>query len=182
MIRKQLVNQEPQTTAVLPCGEQDEDSLIRTLTASLHHLRLHQACDSIVDEMVALEADLERMRLSALKARDVLQAPSEFYLQPRWKREACSGDQMLQALFDCLSRFDQGKFRRSREQVEMHLMWTQACLPQIYAHEYPSKLPELLRRFGVSSFWAYVAIFATRRFGKTFAMGASSTPPPGRWC
>ena len=126
--------------------------------------------DSLVDETARLERQFHGLYVDAQRARDVLPSPADYYNQPAWKREKVSGDVMLQALLDCLARFDQTKFRRSKQQVEMHLLWTMACLPQIYGDEYMSKQPELLRRFGVPSFWSFVAIFATRRFGKTFAL------------
>lgn len=126
--------------------------------------------DSLVDDLVLLEQQFREQYAEALRARDIITPPADYYNQPAWKRRKVSGDMMLQALLDCLARFDQTQFRRSRQQVEMHLIWTMACLPQIYGDEYMSKIPELLRRFGVPSFWAFVAIFATRRFGKTFAL------------
>ena len=127
-------------------------------------------CHSIVSDLVALEHRLADMSLKARKARDVLCKPADYFLQPRWKRQTFSGDQMLDSLEACLAKFDTTEFRRSPEQKEMHLMWTQASIAQIYAAEYASKLPELLRRYKVPIFWPFVAIFATRRFGKTFAM------------
>lgn len=128
------------------------------------------SCHSIVSDLVDLEHRLADMRLQALHDRDVLCKPVDYFLQPRWKRQTFSGDQMLDSLETCLAQFDTTEFRRSPEQKEMHLMWTQASIAQIYAAEYASKLPELLRRYKVPIFWPFVAIFATRRFGKTFAM------------
>jgi len=127
-------------------------------------------CLSIVDDIEGLEEKLRRLSIDAIHKRDVIPDPSEFYLQPRWKRTAASGDVMVESLLEHLSRFDRTEFNRSKEQREMHLLWTMASLCQIYGHEYTAKVPSLLRRFNVSSFWPYVAIFATRRFGKTFAM------------
>ena len=127
-------------------------------------------CHSIVSDLVDLEQRLADMSLKARRDRDVLCKPVDYFLQPRWKRQTFSGDQMLESLEVCLAKFDTTEFRRSPEQKEMHLLWTQASVAQIYAAEYASKLPELLRRYKVPIFWPFVAIFATRRFGKTFAM------------
>lgn len=126
--------------------------------------------DSHLPELVEFEARLERRFKDAMYARDRLVSTSEYYQQPLWKRESRPGDLMLNALFRSLAVFDQTKFRRSPSQMEMHVLMTQACLRQIYGTEYLSKLPELLQRFGVSSFLSLVAVFATRRFGKTFAL------------
>ena len=87
-------------------------------------------CDSLVPNATKLESLFHKMYLKAVRDRDRLRTPSEYYLQPRWRRESYSGDQMLQSLFDCLARFDRveftpGKSGRSKEQVEMHLLWTQ---------------------------------------------------------
>lgn len=126
--------------------------------------------DSHLPELAEFEARLERRFKDAMYARDRLVSISEYYQQPLWKRESRPGDLMLNALFRSLAVFDQTKFRRSPSQMEMHVLMTQACLRQIYGTEYLSKLPELLQRFGVSSFLSLVAVFATRRFGKTFAL------------
>lgn len=125
---------------------------------------------TIVDDIEILEETLHRSSLAATKKRDVFSDPSDYFLQPSWKRNTASGDVMVESLLECLGRFDRTDFSRSKEQREMHLLWTMACLCQIYGHEYMAKIPSLLRRFNVSSFSPYVAIFATRRFGKTFAM------------
>lgn len=104
----------------------EEDATEPPTTAVVEqHASAVVAYDSIVGDVEQLEANFRALHLEAKRARDVLRAPSEYYLQPKWKREAFSGDQMLQGLFDCLARFDQSQFRRSREQVEMHLMWAQ---------------------------------------------------------
>lgn len=126
--------------------------------------------DSIVQEAVAFEETLVKRYREARRSRDVLVSPAEYYRQPSWLRDRRTGDLMLDSLFNCLATFDDTKFERSPPQMEMHMIWTQACLRQIYGGEYLSKQPELMQRFGVSTFQSLVAIFATRRFGKTFAM------------
>jgi len=144
-----------------------EDLEVTALTDALQErLRF----DSNLVDIERLENRLQNLHLDAVVARDRLASLSEYYRQPLWKRAARPGDQMLASLFRCLAAFDQTKFRRSPAQMEMHVIMTQACLRQIYGSEYLSKEPDLLRRFGVSTFRSLVAIFATRRFGKTFAL------------
>ena len=126
--------------------------------------------DSFAEEMVQFEADIRVRYQEAVRSRDRLTTSTEFYRQPSWKRNRRTGDQMLDSLLNCLATFDSTQFERSPPQVEMHSIWTQSCLRQIYDTEYLSKQPALMRRFGVSHFHSLVAIFATRRFGKTFAM------------
>lgn len=147
--------------------EPEEDLEVMALSDALQdRLRF----DSNLVDIERLETRLRNLHLDAVVARDRLTSLSEYYRQPLWKRAARPGDQMLASLFRCLAAFDQTKFRRSPAQMEMHVIMTQACLRQIYGSEYLSKEPDLLRRFGVSTFRSLVAIFATRRFGKTFAL------------
>lgn len=151
-------------------NDDDDDTDTAALAERLRALCLQTAETSIVDEVGVLEANLRKLCLNAARERDTLRSPASYFLQPRWRRSTVSGDMMLDALFKCLARFDRTKFKRSKQQKEMHLLWTIACLPQIYGEEYMAKYPELLKRFNLPSVTTYVAIFATRRFGKTMAL------------
>jgi hypothetical protein len=125
---------------------------------------------SLVPELMRLEKlALKRSRQAKL-ARDVLVGAESRSARPAHLQQQFSGDQRLNSLFECLARFDQTDFKRSDEQIEMHILWAQACVPQIYGKEYASRKPAILRRFGVSLLWSYIAIFATRRFGKSMAL------------
>ena len=126
---------------------------------------------SLVPRLVEVEEGAQGLAERARYNRDVLVDGTSYYAQPAHLRQRFSGDMRLEALFDCLACFDQTEFRRSNEQREMHILWAQACIPQIYGSaEFAARLPDILRRFGVSALWTFIAIFATRRFGKTFGM------------
>jgi hypothetical protein len=126
--------------------------------------------NSLISGLLEMERQVRIQYVESLRAKDRVTTQAEVYNQESLKNKKRSGDYMLNALITCLARFDQTKYRRSMAQMEMHTLMTQACLPQIYGAEYLSKRPELLRRFGISTFNTMVAIFATRRFGKTFAL------------
>jgi len=145
-------------------GDDDDDDA----TYLFRHWDLYY--DSNVPEAFQFEQSLKKQYKDSVYKRDRLISTQEYYQQPTWKREKQTGDQMIEALFKCLAGIDQTKFRRSPSQMEMHVLMTQACLRQIYGTEYLSKLPELLQRFEVATFHSLVSIFATRRFGKTFAL------------
>lgn len=148
-------------------GREASASPISIVTQPFHELLYD---DTAIDELLFLERRMRVRYVEVLRARDRVVSQTEYYQQPAWKQRGLDGDHMLKSLMRCLASFDQTKYRRSVAQMEMHLIMTQACLRQIYGSSYLSKRPELLRRFGVSNFKSLVAIFATRRFGKTFAL------------
>jgi hypothetical protein len=147
-------------------GDEKEESELATAFRAM----------SIVGEIAKLEMAFEKKCRVAMAQRDTLTDAASYFLEPEWRRNASSGDDMVESLLEHLAMFDTAvvngkKMTRSKEQREMHLLWVMACLPQIYGkEEYAAKLPLLRKRFNMVEFHTYVAIFATRRFGKTFAM------------
>ena len=146
----------------------NETTTVEAIVDGVRQLQLETT--SIVGDVADLSAKLRALHLEEVRQRDTFADPADFFLQPRWKRNAASGDVMVESLLTFLARYDRTDFKRSKEQREMHVLWTMASLRQIYAHEYAAKMPALLRRFKVKSFSPYVAMFAMRRFGKTVAM------------